>query len=100
VKRLLALALLCACAAPFRWEPPTPEAVAGRRIGDRLERCLDAAGGWPEYVAACGYEAAAACHRASLPKDCGRVALWFKHVGGARPGSSIPGARFPPVDQL
>lgn len=72
------------CAAPFVFTPPTPEAVAARRIGRALERCLDDANGWPAYVRACSHDAAAACHRASLPKDCGQVEMWFRYVGNPR----------------
>lgn len=84
--RVALLLALAACAAPLRWQPRTPESISAQRIGGDLEVCLEDANGWPAYVKRCSHLAAAACLEASLPADCGPVALWWHYVGrkGAR----------------
>lgn len=85
---LLALLPFGGCAAPFRWQPPTPDAVAERRIASQLRSCYRGSSGWPDYVAACDTAAASRCALAGLPDDCGKARLWFE-CQNARIGTPV-----------
>lgn len=98
MKSVVLLALV-SCAAPFKFQPPTPGAIAARRAASELNQCLRDANGWPDFRRACAHAAAASCLRAGLPKDCATEELWFQRVPvGAEsgpPGTIPRGAGFP-----